>query len=111
MYFSLGMVDKYRRLAERDDVILSAFFTIDAPIVQPRMFRKLPDMAKHFKRLYSYTSAEAVRRFGCGGVTLSKLHIPYCYDAVFEDLWAREDRAFLCILNYNRLCRRTWNEL
>src|SRR5262249_36634611 len=111
VYFSLGMLRDYRALSRRRDVILSSFFTVDAPIVQPSAFRALRRVARYFRRIYSYTTPEAVERFGCKGLTFTPYCIPYPYDRVDEKLWGRTDRKFLVLLNYNRLCRRTWHEL
>lgn len=111
VYFSMGIIDNYRALALRDDVILSAFFTIEAPIVQPSTFRALRSISRYFKRIYSYTTSDAVARFGCAGLHFHKFHIPYPYDRVFEELWRKADRKFLNLLNWNRLCRMPWQEL
>lgn len=111
VYFSLGMVDKYRRLATRDDVVLSGVFTFEAPIVQPSIYRALPRLSRSFRRIYSYTTPDALERFGCRGLHFNKLHIPYPRNRIIEELWSNSDRKFLTLLNWNRLCRRTWNEL
>lgn len=111
VYFSLGITENYRRLARRDDVILSSFFTFEAPIVQPSAYYALRDISKHFRRIYCYSTPRALARYGCAGLTFSKLHIPYCHDRIIPELWDNQDRSFLCLLNYNRLCRRTWQEL
>jgi hypothetical protein len=111
VYFSFGMLDKWRTLAERPDVILSGFFTFDAPIIQPGVFRALPTLSRHFRRIYSYTTPEALAKFGCRDMTFHKLYIPYTGEGVIEELWSRTDRKFLTLLNYNRLSRHRWNEL
>ncbi len=111
VYFSLGVTDHYELLSRRKDVILSAFFTMEAPIVYPSLFRSLPKISRHFKRIYSYSTNTALARFGCAGVPLRKFHIPYPYDRVIDELWRRTDRKFLTLLNYNRLCRMKWQEL
>ena len=111
VYFSFGMLDKWRALAARDDVILSGFFTFDAPIILPGVYRALPLLSRHFKRLYSYTTPQALAKFGCAGLAFHKLHIPYAYDRVIEEYWSRTDRKFLTLLNYNRRARHHWHEL
>jgi alpha(1,3/1,4) fucosyltransferase len=111
VYFSLGMLDKYRALARRSDVVLSGFFTVDAPIIQPSVFRSLRTLNRYFKRLYSYTTPDAVARYGCHGLPLHKYHIPYPYAQVIDNLWSRTDRKFLTLLNYNRMARHRWHEL
>jgi hypothetical protein len=111
VYFSLGVKDNYVQFAKRNDVVLSGFFTLEAPIVYPSLYRSLPEISKYFKRIYSYSTNSALERFGCGNVPLRKFHIPYPFDRIKEDLWQNTDRKFLTILNYNRLCRMTWREL
>ena len=111
VYFSLGVTQNYRRLAERSDVVLGAYFTMDAPIVTPSYFKGLRTAQRYFKRLFCYSTPEALARYGCRGLTFHKLHIPYDCHGIVEELWANEKRSFLCLLNYNRLCRRTWREL
>jgi alpha(1,3/1,4) fucosyltransferase len=111
VYFSLGIIANYPKLLNRADVILSSYFTMDAPIVMPSYYRALPNIQRHFRRIYSYTTPAALARYGCADLSLTKFHIPYCADRIIEPLWANEDRSFLCLLNYNRLCRRTWREL
>lgn len=111
VYFSLGRIAGYQRLSARPDVILSAFFTFEAPIVQPSTYRELRKLSRFFKRVYSYTTGDAVARFGCAGLQFKKFHIPYPASGIVEPLWRNNDRKFLTLLNYNRLCRNTWNEL
>src|SRR5713226_4324299 len=111
VYFSFGILDNYEKLAQRNDVILSGYFTLDAPIVLPSTFRALRKISRYFKRVFSYTTSDAVERFGCKGLRFHKFHIPYCYDRVFDELWKKKDRKFLTLLNYNRLSRMKWQEL
>jgi hypothetical protein len=111
VYFSLGMLDKFRRLAGWRDVVLSGLFTFEAPIVQPSVYRALPEASRYFKRIYCYSTSEALTRFGCADLRFHKLHIPYPRDRVIDELWGNENRKFLNLLNWNRLSRRRWNEL
>lgn len=111
VYFSLGRTENYRRLAEDKDVVLSGYFTMDAPIVVPSHFKGLRTASRYFKRIFCYSTPEALARYGCRGLKFEKLYIPYYADRVMPELWANENRSFLCLLNYNRLCRRTWREL
>jgi hypothetical protein len=111
VYFSLGMIENYRQLATRPDVILSSFFTFEAPITQPSTYRALRDISKFFKRIYCYTTGEALARFGCADLKFQKLYIPYPFNNVFDELWRKTDRKFLTLLNSNRLCRMKWQEL
>lgn len=111
VYFSLGMIDKYRLFAARNDTILSGIFTFEAPIVQPSTYKELKPASRYFKRIYSYTSSDALARYDCKGLKFHKFCIPYAGERVFDDLWNKKERKFLTLLNYNRLARRSWQEL
>jgi hypothetical protein len=111
LYFSLGILENYKRLAKRHDTILSGFFTFDAPIVMPWVFAQLGEIGRYFKRVYSYTTSEELVHFGCGDISLSKFHIPQTYDCVFEELWGKSDRRFLAMVNTNKLPQCHWQEL
>jgi hypothetical protein len=111
VYFSLGIVSNFRELAKRSDVILSGIFTFEAPIVQPSTYKALRAASKSFKRIYCYAPSEALSRFGCAGLKFRKFQIPYTGEHVFEDLWNKRNRKFLNLLNWNRLSRRSWQEL
>lgn len=111
VYFSFGILDNYKRLASRQDVVLSGLFTFEAPTVQPSLYRHLADASRHFRRIFSYTTPDALARFGCAGLSFRPFNIPYPFSHVLDDLWAREDRRFLTMLNWNRLSRTTWQEL
>jgi hypothetical protein len=111
VYFSFGRLESYQELAKRKDTVLSGFITIEAPIVHPSTFRALPKVSKYFKRVYSYSTGEALARFGCAGLHLRKFFIPQSYDRVFDDLWNRKDRKFLTMISANKLPRIYWNEL
>ena len=111
VYFSLGIFKNYKTLAKRNDVVLSGFFTFEAPIVQPSTYRELPTISKYFKRIYCYAPSEALSRFGCQGLQFHKFHIPYTQGSIFEDLWSKRERKFLNLLNWNRLARMPWQEL
>ena len=84
---------------------------MEAPIVQPSTYRELRRISQCFRRTYCYAPSHALARFGCAGLRFEKFCIPYCREGIIEDLWKKEDRKFLTLLNYNRLCRNTWQEL
>jgi len=111
VYFSMGIMSNYRELARRGDVVLSGLFTFEAPIVQPSTYRGLREASRYFKRIFSYTTGDALARYGCAGLKFTRFCIPYTHSRVFDELWRREERKFLTLLNYNRLCRRSWHEL
>ncbi len=111
VYFSFGTLKNYEMLAKRNDTILSGFITIEAPIVHPSTYKALPKVSKYFKRVYAYSSGDALARFGCAGLHFEKFFIPQPYNQVFNELWSRKDRKFLTMVVANKLPRIYWNEL
>ncbi len=111
VYFSFETLKNFKELAKRKDTILSGFITIEAPIVHPSTYQALPEVSKYFKRVYSYSTGEALEHFGCGGLRFDKFFIPQPYNQVFAELWSRRDRGFLTMITTNRLPRIYWNEL
>lgn len=114
VYFAIGNVRNYRRLLGRQDVVLSALFHTEAPIVHPTTYQGTPDASKHFRRVYSFSTPAALAPFGCADVDLIKFQIPEPYDGItgeFDELWARNDRKFLCMITQNKLPRLSYREL
>ena len=103
VYFAISNLSGYKELAGRKDVVLSALFHTEAPIVQPSVYRGTPEAGNYFKRVFSFSTATALARFGCGDTALERALIPEPHDKVFENLWGRRDRKFLSIVTQNRL--------
>jgi hypothetical protein len=114
LYFALGTIRNYRRVAERQDAILSGLFHFEAPIVHPTTYRETPSASRFFKRVYSFSTPEALAYFGCAGLSFRKFMIPEPYDGIddrFERLWSRGDRKFLCMITQNKLPTLDYHEL
>ena len=111
VYFALGTLEKYKALAGRRDVHLSALFQFEAPIVHPSVYRGTPDASRYFERVYSFSTPQALAPFGCGDVALEKFCIPQPFDDVFDELWQRRDRKFLALVSQNKLPVLDYNEL
>jgi hypothetical protein len=111
VYISFGMVDKYRRLAKRPDVALSAFFAFEGPIVDPAMYRELAVIQDYIKRIYSFTDSDALEPFVRQPLACKRFYIPKSFDGVREEIWGRQDRGFLVMINSNRLPRLYVQEL
>ncbi len=112
IYVSLGSLLNYRRLAkERPDVIMSAYFALECPIVEPKMYRALRDARHYFKRIYSWSDGESLERFVGERLRCE----PFCwmqsFDDVHEDMWQNTERKFLVMINANKLPRLYWQEL
>jgi len=111
LYFSLGRYDDLPRLRGRPDVVLSGFFALECPIVEPRLYRVLPRLARAFRRIYSWTDSTSLRRFTGADLQLHEFRWPQSFDDVHEDLWRRAGRRFLVMINANKLPRIYWREL
>jgi hypothetical protein len=108
---SFGLRKRYRALARREDVILSAFFGFEAPVVDPRMYREMPEVARHFKRVYSFSDSESLLPVTGRRVAFHKFVLPYQLDGIREDAFRREDRKFLVVINHNKIPVLYWHEL
>jgi alpha(1,3/1,4) fucosyltransferase len=111
IYISFGICKNYRQLARRPNVTLSAFFAFEGPIVDPAMYLELASIQNYVKRIYSFSDSEALKSFLRRPITCRRFHIPQRFDGVREDIWRREDRSFLVMINSNRLPRIFVNEL
>lgn len=104
-------VRKYIALSRRADVILSAFFAMECPIVEPTLFESLPVLQKYFKRILSWSDSEALLAFTRSPVELAHFCWPQSFDAVHAEIWSQRDRKFLLMMNANKLPRLYVDEL
>lgn len=111
IYLSFGLRSRYRRLARRPDVVCSAFFTFECPVVLPAMYANLHDVGRVFRRVFCFSPEEALRPFLRGPVRLSHFMLPQPCDDVHEDVWERRDRDFLVMINAHKQTRIRVNEL
>lgn len=111
LYISLGQQHRFPRLEKRGDVVLSAFFALEAPIVEPSLYRGLPRVAATFNRVFSYSSTEALREFTGTAVPVMPVRLPQAYGDVHRELWEREARKFMLMINANKLPRLDVREL
>jgi alpha(1,3/1,4) fucosyltransferase len=104
-------VKKYRALALRSDVTLSAFFAMECPIVEPTMYRALPRLEQCFQRIFSWSDSSSLLKFTAKPVRLEHFCWPQSFDAVHEHLWSNQERKFLTMINANKLPRLYVDEL
>ncbi len=109
--FVADSVRRYRELARRSDVTLSAFFAMECPVVEPTMFEALPALQTCFKRILSWSDTEALLPFTHTPVRVEHYCWPQSFGAVHEHLWAQGDRKFLIMMNANKLPRLYVQEL
>jgi hypothetical protein len=109
---SFGLQQRYKRLAKRNDVVLSAFFAFESPVVDPLMYERLPEIAERFKRVFSFSDSESLEPLTKRRLTLERFCLPYPIDMIREDVWRRDNRGgFLVMINHNKLPALHWNEL
>ena len=104
-------VRKYAALRRRPDIVLSAFFAMECPIVEPTLFESLPALQKQFKRIMSWSDSDALLQFTHSHVNVEHFCWPQSYAAVHEKLWSQRDRKFLLMMNANKLPRLYVDEL
>jgi alpha(1,3/1,4) fucosyltransferase len=111
LYVTTGIRHRYKALRRRGDVVLSAFIVPECPIANPPLFDDLYEASGAFRRVYSFSSDEALRPFLRGPVTFRPCRYPYPFDAVDEQAWSRRDRRFLAMINANKVPVLKTNEL
>lgn len=111
VFISLGGRQRSARLAGRDDVVLSGFFAFECPVVLPSLYADLHRLGERFRRVFSFTTEEAVRPFLRGPVELTRFMLPQSWDDVHERVWGRRDRDFLVMVTGNKQTRVKVNEL
>lgn len=103
IYISFGIWKNYRKLAQRRDVSLSAFFAFEGPIVDPAMYLELASVQDYFQRIYSFSDGDSLKPFLRRPLSCQRFQIPQSFDGVREEIWNRQDRGFLVMINSNRL--------
>jgi hypothetical protein len=98
-------------LGQRPDVILSAFFAFEPPVVDPALYRALARISRQFKRTFCQMNAETIRPLTHRTVAVESFHAPYPRDDVRDDLWSRSSRHRLVMINGNILPALKWREL
>ena len=111
LYVSIGNYENHERLAARPDLIMSAYMVMEAPVVEPLIYRDLAVAKRRFKRIYSCIDADAMAEFVGEAVPAIPLRWPIDYRGVDEPLWSRSDRRLLVMLNMNKLPRLSKYEL
>lgn len=111
LYISFGMFRDYQKLARRKDVILSAFFIFEGPVVEPSIYRRITKDQDYFPRIFTWSDSDSLLHFTKRPLRCQHFHWPQSYDQVHEQVWSRQDRKFLVMINSNKLPRVYWREL
>jgi alpha(1,3/1,4) fucosyltransferase len=112
VFISFGQAHRYRQIAHHPDFVLSAFFAMESPIVEPtQYYTRLHLLQNYFKRIFTFTDIAVFAPFLRGPVRSQLFHLPYMYESVNPSLWAQSNRKFLVMINHNKLPAVSWNEL
>lgn len=111
VYVSMGQLENYPRIVKRSDTVASAFFAMECPIVEPSLFRALPDVQRHFKRIFSWSNAASLEPFVGRRLQLESFCWPQSFDRVHEAVWDQPRRKFMVMINSNKLPRVYVQEL
>jgi len=111
LYVSLGLFRDYKELAQRKDVIRSAYFVFECPVVEPTIYRKITQYQDNFRRVFTWSDSESLLHFTKRPLHCQHFCWPQSFDQVHEDIWSRKDRKFLMMMNSNKLPRVYWHEL
>ena len=111
VYVSMGRLDNYRRLAARPNTLLSAFFAMECPIVEPSLYQELATAEPYFTRIFSWSDAASLEPFVGKLLRCQPFCWPQSFDDVHEDIWRPSDRQFLVMINANKAPRLSWQEL
>lgn len=111
LYISLGMFRDYQKLSRRKDIILSAFFIFEGPVVEPSIYRQITKNQDYFPRIFTWSDSDSLLHFTKRRLRCQHFHWPQSYDQVHEEIWSRQKRKFLVMINSNKLPRVYWHEL
>lgn len=111
VYVSYGIHDAYQSLLGREDVLLNAFYLFEVVVVDPVMYRDTPELARHFRTIYSWTSSDRLRPFVPDVPEVKPFRIPMPFDAVIEPYWSRTDRHGIILVNSNKRAALSDGEL
>lgn len=92
-YYSLGVLDNYKQLSIHANTRLRAFVIFEPPVVDPRLYRALPELTAIFDSVYVHnTEGDGYSLKGVNQSRLRKLFYPQPHPDVLTHFWCRADR-------------------
>jgi hypothetical protein len=92
-YYSCGIMDNFLSLKSRGNVVLRAFLIFEPPVVDPRLYRALPEITSVFERVYLHnTEGDGYSLKGVDRSRLRKLYWPQPRKEVLSEFWIRGNR-------------------
>jgi hypothetical protein len=112
-YYSLGILDNYTKFVGRSDVRLAGFLIMEPPVVAPRLYRALPDLTRHFERVYVHNiEGDGYSLKGVDRTRLRTFKWPQPNSSVLEPYWSAVERKNrVVVINGNHIPRSLNGEL
>lgn len=92
-YYSLGLLDNYKRITREKQAHLAAFVIMEPPVVAPHLYASLPELTEHFDYVYVHNvDGDGYSLQGVSREKLRRLFWPIPYNKVLEPYWSKEER-------------------
>ncbi len=105
LFFSFGGIEQYKRVAKREDTVLSAFFAFEGPTIEPSIYRELLHAQHSFRRVYSWSDSASLEPWVGGPLRCLPFMTPHSFDKVHAGIWENTNRGYMVMINHNKLCR------
>jgi hypothetical protein len=93
IYYSLGLLDSYKKIHDEGLAKLEAFVIMEPPVVAPHLYAKLPELTSLFENVYVHNiDGDGYSLAGVLREKLRKFYYPIPYDDVIESYWSNQDR-------------------
>jgi hypothetical protein len=112
-FYSLGLLDNFRKLVGRKDVRLRGFVIMEPPVVAPKLYRALPELTRHFEQVYLHnTVGEGYSLKNVDRSKLRRFYWPQPLKDAIQPYWSKLDRLNrIVVINGNHIPRSLRNEL
>ncbi len=103
VYTSFGVHTRFQKIAKQEDVLLNAFYLFEVMMYAEEMYRRLPELSRQFRSVYSWTDAATLAAYAGSGEPFSvkPFQIPMPLERVLEPHWSRTGRAGVALVNGN----------
>ncbi|NDP39364.1 MAG: hypothetical protein GZ093_11530 [Rhodoferax sp.] len=92
-YYSLGILDNFKKISNEKNASLSAFVIMEPPVVAPHLYAALPELTAVFDLVYVHNvDGDGYSLTGVIREKLRRLYWPIPYMAVLEPYWSKSDR-------------------
>jgi hypothetical protein len=93
IYYSLGLLNNYKKIHDQSLAKLEAFVIMEPPVVAPHLYEKLPELTSFFENVYVHNvHGDGYSLDGVTREKLRKFYYPIPYDDVIESCWSNQDR-------------------